>query len=95
MRPERPSRSASPTSRASGVAYTDARFRDKVVIVSIGGSWCPNCHDEAAFLAPLYRERHARGLEIVLVGMPASAPAIDCDATAANDERRLAATAWG
>jgi peroxiredoxin len=47
------------------VALADARFRDKVVIVAIGGSWCPNCHDEAAFLVPLYRRQHARGLEII------------------------------
>jgi thiol-disulfide isomerase/thioredoxin len=46
------------------VADTDARFRGKVVILSIGGSWCPNCHDEAPFLAELYRDDHARGLEI-------------------------------
>jgi thiol-disulfide isomerase/thioredoxin len=35
------------------------------VIVAIGGSWCPNCHDEAPFLMELYRKYHARGLEIV------------------------------
>lgn len=43
----------------------DARFHGKVVVISLGGSWCPNCHDEAAFLVPLYRRLHARGLEIV------------------------------
>jgi len=47
------------------VSFSDERFRNKVVIVSIGGSWCPNCHDEAAFLAPLYRDLHQSGLEIV------------------------------
>ena len=47
------------------VSFTDARFLDKVVVVALGGSWCPNCHDEAAFLAPLYREYRSRGLEIV------------------------------
>jgi thiol-disulfide isomerase/thioredoxin len=47
------------------VSNTDARFRGKVVIVSIGGSWCPNCHDEAPFLSELYKDYHARGLEIV------------------------------
>ena len=46
------------------VADTDARFRGKVVILSIGGSWCPNCHDEAPFLSELYRDYNARGLEI-------------------------------
>jgi thiol-disulfide isomerase/thioredoxin len=47
------------------VSNTDAMFRGKVVILAIGGSWCPNCHDEAPFLAELYRDYHARGLEIV------------------------------
>ena len=47
------------------VADTDARFRGKVVIVAIGGSWCPNCHDEAPFLMELYRKYHGQGLEIV------------------------------
>jgi len=35
------------------------------VIVTLAGSWCPNCHDEAAFLRPLYREYRERGLEVV------------------------------
>lgn len=43
----------------------DARFRGKVVVVTIGGSWCPNCHDEAPFLAALHQEFHAQGLEVV------------------------------
>ena len=47
------------------VSDEDARFRDKVVIVAIGGSWCPNCHDEAPFLEELYRTYHSKGLEIV------------------------------
>jgi peroxiredoxin len=47
------------------VSDGDARFRDKVVIVAVGGSWCPNCHDEAPFLEELYRKYHSRGLEIV------------------------------
>ena len=37
----------------------------KVVIVTIGGSWCPNCHDEAPFLVELYRKYKSKGLEIV------------------------------
>jgi thiol-disulfide isomerase/thioredoxin len=47
------------------VSNTDEKFRGKVVIVAIGGSWCPNCHDEAPFLSELYRDYHAKGLEIV------------------------------
>jgi peroxiredoxin len=47
------------------VSNTDPRFQDKVVIVAISGSWCPNCHDEAPFLEALYRKYRSRGLEIV------------------------------
>ncbi len=47
------------------LSNTDERFRNKVVIVSISGSWCPNCHDEAPFLAELYRKYRGKGLEIV------------------------------
>jgi peroxiredoxin len=47
------------------VSESDPRFRGKVLLVSVTGSWCPNCHDEAPFLASLYRSHRDRGLEIV------------------------------
>ena len=47
------------------VSNSDPQFDGKVVIVSIGGSWCPNCHDEAPVLESLYKQFHSRGLEIV------------------------------
>jgi peroxiredoxin len=47
------------------VSSQDPQFHGKVLIVALAGSWCPNCHDEAAFLAPLYKDYRAKGLEIV------------------------------
>lgn len=47
------------------VSLSDPKFSGKVVIISILGSWCPNCLDEAAFLAPWYLENKDRGVEIV------------------------------
>jgi thiol-disulfide isomerase/thioredoxin len=47
------------------VSNTDPQFDGKVVIVAIGGSWCPNCHDEAPLLESLYKQYHSKGLEIV------------------------------
>ena len=47
------------------VTNADARFRGKVLLVNISGSWCPNCHDEAPFLASLYRTYQPKGFEIV------------------------------
>jgi thiol-disulfide isomerase/thioredoxin len=47
------------------VSSGDPQFHGKVLIVALAGSWCPNCHDEAAFLAPLYKDYRGKGLEIV------------------------------
>lgn len=47
------------------VSLGDARFRGKVVLVTLGGTWCPNCHDEAMFLVPFYKEYRDKGFEIV------------------------------
>ena len=63
--PTTPFQYAFPDLKGQIVSATDARFRGKVVILSIGGSWCPNCHDEAPFLGEVYRDYRARGLEIV------------------------------
>jgi thiol-disulfide isomerase/thioredoxin len=56
---------AFPDLEGNTVTSKDAQFRGKVLIVVLAGSWCPNCHDEAAFLAPLYKEYRGKGLEIV------------------------------
>lgn len=47
------------------VSINDSRFKNKVVVIQIMGSWCPNCMDETAFLSAYYRKNHARGIEIV------------------------------
>jgi thiol-disulfide isomerase/thioredoxin len=47
------------------ISSTDERFKGKVVVLNIMGSWCPNCHDEAPFLAELDAKYRAQGLEVV------------------------------
>ena len=47
------------------VAWDDARFKKKVVVVSITGSWCPNCHEETPFLQEMYTRYKDQGLEVV------------------------------
>ncbi len=63
--PTEPFRFSFPGLDGKLVSNTDPRFQGKVVIVSISGSWCPNCHDEAPFLAELYKKYRKQGLEIV------------------------------
>jgi len=65
--PTEPLKFAFPDLNGKVVSNTDEKFRNKVVIVNIGGSWCPNCHDEAPFLAELYKKYRGQGLEIVLL----------------------------
>lgn len=47
------------------VSLQDEKYKGKVVVLTLGGSWCPNCIDEAAFLAPWYKENRDRGVEVV------------------------------
>jgi thiol-disulfide isomerase/thioredoxin len=47
------------------VSLQDERFRGRVVLVNIFGSWCPNCNDEAPLLREWARRYAGRGLEIV------------------------------
>jgi len=63
--PTKPLAFSATTLDGATVTNNDPRFKGKVVIVALGGSWCPNCHDEAPFLVDLYNRYHARGLEIV------------------------------
>lgn len=66
--PAEPFRFSFPDLDGKVVSSTDERFKNKVVIVTTTGSWCPNCHDEAPFLNELYERYHSAGLEIVSLG---------------------------
>ena len=60
-----PFRFAFPDLDGRMVSERDPRFRGKVVMVDVFGTWCPTCHDSAPELVRLYRKYHGRGLEIV------------------------------
>ncbi len=47
------------------VSIRDPKFRNKVVVVQLMGSWCPNCMDETAFLSKYYDVNRSRGVEII------------------------------
>lgn len=54
-----------PNEEGVTVSLNDEKFKDKVVLVTIAGTWCPNCNDEARYLAPFYKTYRSQGLEIV------------------------------
>lgn len=49
------------------VSLLDEKYQGKAVVVTLMGTWCPNCVDEAAFLSPWYNENKHRGVEVIAV----------------------------
>jgi thiol-disulfide isomerase/thioredoxin len=47
------------------ISSDDPKFKGKVVLAIVTGTWCPNCHDEAQYLVQLYKQYRDKGLEIV------------------------------
>jgi len=47
------------------VSLSDDKYQNKVVILQILGSWCPNCMDETKFYAPWYDKNKDKGVEII------------------------------
>jgi thiol-disulfide isomerase/thioredoxin len=54
-----------PNLEGEKVSLQDEKYQDKVVIVQIFGTWCPNCMDETKFLTKWYDENKDRGVEII------------------------------
>ena len=54
-----------PDLNGNPVSIEDERFKGKVVIIQIMGSWCPNCMDETAFLSKYYQEHKKSGIEVI------------------------------
>lgn len=47
------------------VSINDDKFKNKVVVIQLMGSWCPNCMDETAFLSEYYNKNKQRGIEVI------------------------------
>lgn len=56
-----------PNANGQTISLSDAKYKGKAVIVTIGGTWCPNCIDEAGFLAPWYAANRGRGVEVISI----------------------------
>ena len=54
-----------PDTEGNMVSLTDKQFKDKVVIVQIMGSWCPNCLDESKYYSEYQKENEDKNVEFV------------------------------
>lgn len=54
-----------PDTDGRNVEFIGDRQQHKLTLITIGGSWCPNCMDEARFLNQIYNEYRSRGLHVI------------------------------
>ncbi|MFK7904636.1 MAG: TlpA disulfide reductase family protein [Chitinophagales bacterium] len=47
------------------VTLEEEKFKGKVTILQIMGTWCPNCMDETVFYSDIYKTYKDQGLEVV------------------------------
>lgn len=73
--PAEPLRFSFPDLNGKLVSNTDELFKNKVVAVSITGSWCPNCHEEAPFLQEMFDRYGGEGFQPVALAFEYSGDA--------------------
>lgn len=54
-----------PDADSNLVSLSDPKYKGKVVILQIMGTWCPNCMDEGAFLSEFYKKYKSKGVELI------------------------------
>ncbi|OZV70137.1 peroxiredoxin family protein [Winogradskyella aurantia] len=54
-----------PNAEGQMLSLSDERFKDKVVVVQIMGTWCPNCLDESKYYTEFYRANKDKDFEMV------------------------------
>ena len=54
-----------PDLQGKKISPSDERYKNKVLILQLLGTWCPNCLDETRFLTDWYRHNKDRGVEIL------------------------------
>lgn len=54
-----------PDTRGRVISLSDTEFKDKVIIIQIMGTWCPNCLDESKYLVNYLKENPNNNLQII------------------------------
>jgi peroxiredoxin len=63
------------------VSSRDEKFKNKVLVIQIMGTWCPNCMDETRYYAELYPRYKDKGLEVVALAFEKSTDPVVAKAT--------------
>ncbi len=62
-----------PNLKGESITLNHSKYQDKVVLLQILGTWCPNCMDETQLYADYYKKHKDKGLEIVGLAFETSA----------------------
>ena len=54
-----------PDLNGNPVTLNDKKYQNRVIILQIFGTWCPNCMDETKFYADWYRKNKDKGVKII------------------------------
>lgn len=54
-----------PDTDGNMISLSDDRFKNRVVVVQLMGSWCPNCLDESKYFSEYYKENQDKDIEFV------------------------------
>lgn len=60
-----------PNLEGNQISLKDDKFKNKVTIIQISGSWCPNCLDETRFLIEMYN-KYQPNLEVLCLAFERS-----------------------
>lgn len=74
-----------PDENGNLISLTDDRFKNKVVVVQIMGTWCPNCLDESNYYAHYYNNNKDKAVEFVALAFEYA----KTEATAFKNIKRL------
>jgi thiol-disulfide isomerase/thioredoxin len=75
--------------QGASISPTDPKYKGKVVVLQILGSWCPNCMDETGYLAPWYEQNKQRGVEIIGLGYERSSDYKEAASRLQNMKKRF------
>lgn len=48
-------------------SFPNSNYSNKVVVIQLMGTWCPNCMDETVFLQSMFDKYHSNGLEVIAI----------------------------
>jgi peroxiredoxin len=81
-----------PTTSGELVSLQDERFKNKVVVIELMGSWCPNCLDESRYLSSFYKKYKDKGVEVIGLAFENSADIAIAGPKITNFQKKIGIT---